>query len=195
MIILSITRLLTIVQSASRLALGSQTLALLLAGYNGVRKSLMKLLILSLVAVVFLASCSAVGPVFSGLAMEKNDEALVYIYRESRFNGGGIDVTFYNEGKFLGKVPNGSFIKFYVEPGTRLIHTGENFQSNGRGVGLKVALEANETYFFKWSRSSGGAGVYGTMMSVSLTESFQRIVPAIAVTELQPLREVIANDS
>lgn len=92
------------------------------------KKSLQLSLGLGLVAssILFSGCASATAP-FSEFKTPKNNEAVLYIYRPSKFVGGGMDYTISNKttNEVLGELENGTYLENSVKPGKILIY-GEN---------------------------------------------------------------------
>lgn len=75
------------------------------------------------------------------------DSALVYVVRESRFQGGGRTMFVYSDDQLVGTLDNGCYTFAAVPPGKHLLWL------NWARINLEVELEAGKTYWFNaWDR-------------------------------------------
>jgi hypothetical protein len=70
------------------------------------------------------------------------DQALVYLIREKRFQGGGRTMFVYAGQQFLGSLDNDSYTFAYLEPGEHLLWL------NWAKINKPVTVEAGKTYYF-----------------------------------------------
>jgi hypothetical protein len=70
------------------------------------------------------------------------DQALLYLIREKRFQGSARTMFVYADEVFIGTLENNSYGFCYVEPGHQLLWL------NWARVNIEVDLEAGETYYF-----------------------------------------------
>lgn len=79
--------------------------------------------ILSILAFLFLVSCTATGPTFTekstgSAALEPEPgKALVYVYRVSNYVGSGLSAPVLDNGKQVGSLNVGGYIVLQVDPG------------------------------------------------------------------------------
>jgi len=70
---------------------------------------------------VILGGCVAAGPVGFQKFEPKPDNAVLYIYRESKIPASGINDDVYIDNKKIGELPNGSYLATYLTPGRHTI--------------------------------------------------------------------------
>ena len=111
------------------------------------------------VTLTLLSGCGAGGAKFSGLENPAKDMAQVYIYRPSAFvqSGNFPDVAL--DGKEIGQLKNGGFLRFNAPAGKHTISlSGNMMQWIHRDANIPVTLKAGETNFYKLTVSMGGSG-------------------------------------
>jgi hypothetical protein len=75
-------------------------------------------------------------------AEPRPDQALVYLIREKRFQGGGRTMFVYADQQFIGALDNNSYTFAYLPPGRHLLWL------NWAKINTQVELEAGRTYYF-----------------------------------------------
>lgn len=112
-----------------------------------------------ILATLVLAACAAAPKTtrtFDGLVSATPDEAVVYVFREKRFVGGGMWYELYMNGKLAGFLSNGSYTIIRLSPGrytmSNRVHPGLNAPAP------KVELElAGGDVKFLMLRIAGGS--------------------------------------
>jgi len=111
----------------------------------------------------------------------KADQALVYLIREKRFQGGGRTMFVFADETFLGTLDNGSYTFAYLAPGKHLLWL------NWAKINAEVELEAGKTYYYSiWTtfdlldEASGqaflkGVGFYATPEPAEVEKSAEHI--------------------
>ncbi len=114
---------------------------------NSIKKT--AYLVLGTAIAILFTGCGANGPQFTKMAEPKKDEGLVYIYRPSKFVGGGVyyrvNVTDKeNENKVIGKLVNGSYLEHNSKKGEIEIWAETESKSS-----ITLDVEAGKTYCVK----------------------------------------------
>ena len=107
--------------------------------------------ILSVLAFVILAGCTATGPTFSEQSSATPDlkpepgKALVYVYRLDQFRGSGVTSPFLDNGQQVGSLNRGGYITFQTDPGMH------EFRTDVIAVDEPLTLDVVEgqTYYLK----------------------------------------------
>lgn len=111
----------------------------------------------------------------------KPDEALVYLIREKRFQGGGRTMFVFADQRFLGTLDNGSYTFIHMPPGKHLLWL------NWAKINAEVELEAGKTYYYSiWTtfdlldEASGlaflkGVGFFATPEPAEVEKSAEHI--------------------
>lgn len=110
---------------------------------------LFKLLLVSIVA---LQGCSATGPKFTNVANVDTGESLIYIYRNSAFLKALTYPFVYVDGKEIGPLRNGGYLKSVVEPGEHeVVIKGQIFPGDWvqDPIKLNVVTSSTEPTFIK----------------------------------------------
>jgi hypothetical protein len=141
-----------------------------------------------------LAGCSAGGKQFSGLEKPATASAQVYVYRPSALLQSGIFPDIEIDSKLVGKLKNGGYLRFQVEPGEhKLSVTGNYLQWNHATREFDVSYEAGKTYFYQLQPFvASGGGMVGGVYLANHSYSFMLVENEDdAVAELQKLKESV----
>lgn len=161
----------------------------------------MKILINSMVLLFLfiLGGCAAPGPVFEPLAMNENTST-VYIYRPSKFAGGGTYPHVYLNGIEQGPLRNGGYLAFHIDPGIHKIEAkGKDWKWDIPDKAVSIKAGVGESYYIKLGYSSG-VGVsnsgndnsqrmwQGSLWVLNYGAGFEPVEPSIAVEEIKKLK-------
>lgn len=109
----------------------------------------MRRFVTGLFAMLVLGACLAPFPLAAATRSStkqfgepKPDEALVYLIREKRFQGGGRTMFVFADEQFLGALDNDSYTFAYLPPGKHLLWL------NWAKINTEIELEAGKTYYF-----------------------------------------------
>lgn len=133
---------------------------------------------LSVLALLILAGCTATGPKFSeynaGLKPEPG-KALIYVYRVStQMKGSGGTTPIVAGGQLIGELHTGGYLTHQMEPGMHQFHT------DGMYIDQEFLLEVVEgkTYYLKVFQEGGYLLTYYTVL----------VPEQKALSELQDMR-------
>lgn len=120
---------------------------------------------LLLTAACVLASCSTTsGPLFKPVPMsERENQALIYIYRPDAFCAGGSSMIVYVDDQETAELPNNGYTYVLLDPGRHEVHV--THYPGFSGVTTRFTATAEDTYFVKWETECG-PGVVRTMLGV-----------------------------
>lgn len=105
----------------------------------------MKAIVLAACAAAFMAGCASVKTAeLAQLPTVKDDQALVYVYRESAFVGGGVSYDVYLGEKKVGGLTNGSFFFVDVPPGEHRFWAKTEAEDD-----VTIHAEAGKTYYIQ----------------------------------------------
>jgi hypothetical protein len=79
------------------------------------------ILLIPVVSIVFIAGCTAGGPVFSPVKTIDANKAVVYIYRPFSVCGSVQTPTVYIDEVKYGPIKNKGYLVYFVEPGKRMV--------------------------------------------------------------------------
>jgi len=86
---------------------------------------------------------SASGPRFADIEVGPPDQAVVYFYRQKRFQASGATAMVTEDGKHLFRIKNGEFVRHLVEPGVHQFSTDTMHIDEG----TELSVERGEVYF------------------------------------------------
>lgn len=115
------------------------------------------------------------------LPLPRSDKALVYFYREGRFEGGGTGYHIFEDGRELGSMSNGSFFYVYATPGE---HVYELHVPLAMPIQRRVALAAGNTYYLQ-------GGFYAGAISANLTFSVMNEQEGAAALDHLKMRDAL----
>jgi hypothetical protein len=108
------------------------------------------------VSVVMIMGCSASGPRYSDLSFEKTPGlSEVYIYRLNKFVDGGSCYEISIDGKPVGILGNGGFLRAEISPGK---HTASIPMINKNSLELLFDSEESETVYLQFNVSLNSSG-------------------------------------
>lgn len=146
-----------------------------------------------------LVGCAAPGPIFEPLA-QKEESAVLYIYRPSKFAGGGTYPHIYIDGKEKFPLRNGGYLSFYLSPGEYTIESkGKDWKWDLPDSSVKVTLEKGEIYYIKLDYDSdigftdtgkqkSQSAWQGSAWVVNYGAGFHPVDPDIGSSEIQSLK-------
>lgn len=111
-------------------------------------KKMAKFAILLLVSLVVVVSC--VSGDFAEVTQIPDGKALVYAYRPSEYSGFGLTYDLKVEGEKVGKLANGSYFYFFLEPGEHMITAKTEAESTAY-----LEIEAGGTYYIRGGVKTG----------------------------------------
>jgi hypothetical protein len=129
----------------------------------------------------------AKGVPFSGLPEYKQGLGQVIIYRPSSFTMSLAIPTLKINGQVAESVRNGSFMVYDLAPGTNEFE----LTSNSTWVLPKIEFDAlvkeQERQFYRLSTKPGGFGIYGPMVTASISANFFAVSEEFALSEIKDL--------
>jgi len=92
---------------------------------------------------ILFSGCASSTTPFTDFKTPQNNEAVLYIYRPSKFVASGMDYTLTNKttNEVLGELENGTYLENSVKPGKILIYGKYNFLKDNQ---IEVDVEANK---------------------------------------------------
>lgn len=109
------------------------------------RKNVMYLLgILIFTSTLLLQGCVTLGAQYQQLEVTPDDKAIVYIYRPSRFVGGGVSYNVYADKKIINTLYNGGYYPYILEPGKVEIWAKTESKSS-----VEFVAKAGRNYYVK----------------------------------------------
>jgi predicted small lipoprotein YifL len=93
---------------------------------------------------LLLAGCATLGPAYMPEQAVSADQATVYIYRDSKFVGGGVSYTVNGNGAPLAKLSSGSYFVYHALPG----EVEFTAQTEAK-TSVTVDVKAGEVYYVK----------------------------------------------
>ena len=142
-----------------------------------------------LVLLAFLAGCATMGPVGYQTFGNKPGQALVHIYRESKFAASGVSADVLVDGKVIGTIPNGSFLAAYVKPGAHTIEVKFGALNKLWYKDQKAELTLNEgdRRFVRLDLTITSLTVIGPFANSTWTTGLGDVPEPLAVKEMQRL--------
>lgn len=149
-------------------------------------------------------SCAAPGPIYAPLPA-KEGHASLYIYRPSKFKGGGTYPHIYIDGEEKSALRNGGYISVYLEPGEHTIESkGKDWKWDLPDSSVRISVEPEKMYFIKLDYdlnigvSDSGKQVVrnmwaGSIWKVNYGAGFHPVDPSAGSEEIQSLKNTHTN--
>ncbi|GGK68113.1 DUF2846 domain-containing protein [Amphritea balenae] len=116
----------------------------------------MKLLISTLIILV-LTGCASTSPYVPSSTLNESNASIVYIYRtDVAYHSMNPEKPFfYVDGKLVGKLGTGQFVRFIVGPGSHALTSRESvvFAPGRESGNLQGEFESGKTYYFRYSKN------------------------------------------
>ncbi|PCK32141.1 DUF2846 domain-containing protein [Pseudoalteromonas piscicida] len=141
---------------------------------------------------LLLLACNATGPKFTQLERLDTNQAKVYIYRPWAMLDGAAAPTVQVDGVDRFDLSNGGYEIITLSPGSHKLTVKKGaFLSNWRAdeMNIEYNFEANKNYFVRLSAELQGAGVYGSVISISGSYGFALIKESDAINELKEVKK------
>jgi hypothetical protein len=141
-----------------------------------------------LLAVSFLAACSATGPKFSAAAQPIKNEALIYVYRPNALFYGAIQSHFYLDDNKVASLNKEGYTAFYVPSGAHIFKqhwTGMEYAH--QTIKFPVELAPGETYYYRLTIGFEGFNSAPAYRGVSATHKWviSRVPESEALSEIE----------
>ncbi len=103
---------------------------------------------------ILLGSCVNVETIqHHTLPQVRPDKALIYFYREGRFEGSAVGYHIFESGQELGSMRNGSFFHIYAVPGEHIYELHVPLSS---AIQRRINVVAGKTYYLQIGLYVGG---------------------------------------
>ena len=119
---------------------------------------------LCLFLIISLSGCVSLdGPIFSPAAEPKDDQALLYLYREKSGYGSARNYYIFVNGKLVTTMRSGGYYPVFIDSGDVIIHTDLQFNMllkleslipDGREA-LSFTAESGKTYYARYKLNMG----------------------------------------
>lgn len=136
----------------------------------------------------FLTGCAATGEKFTGVVPFSDGFSTLYIYRESRFVGGGECPDMFLDNQDIGCLKNGGFMKVKVSPGNHILEVRKGFLESGNEPQIDFSSSAGEVIYIEWSNAVNSV-IVSPVVAVSATQYLFRRTEEAAVKKLANLKE------
>ena len=108
----------------------------------------MKTVVLTLIcSLVFIAGCTANGPVFSPIKTAEENKAVVYIYRPFSVAGCALTPHVYIDEVKHGPLKNNGYLVYFVEPGKRMFELRDAMWDEP--LTIYPDIEAGKQYYIR----------------------------------------------
>ena len=149
----------------------------------------MKLTSLMLALVILLTGCAASGSQFSGVQAYGGNSATLYIFRQSKFVGGGECPAMYLSGTKVGCLKNGGYMRVQLQAGSHKLETRNRMLEMGPEPSINFSAKPGEIVFIEWTVSISNAVATGAVTGVSASKGFVLTPRNLAVTAMQNLKK------
>lgn len=120
-----------------------------------------------------LGGCAATTPYIAPLALNEANASIIYVYRtDVAYHSMNPEKPFFFlDGKLVGQLGTGQFVRFIVAPGNHTLSSRESFVfSPGHESGnLKGKFESGKTYYFRYSKDF--TSMYHTGVAFVMSDS------------------------
>ncbi len=101
-----------------------------------------------LLGTIFFSGCASATTPFTEFKKPQNNESVLYIYRPSKFVGGGIDYTLTNKttNEVLGELENGTYLENTAKLGKMVVYGKYNFLKDNE---IEIEIEPNKVTCLK----------------------------------------------
>jgi hypothetical protein len=95
-----------------------------------------------LLGTIFFSGCASSTVPFTEFKKPQNNESVLYIYRPSKFVGGGMDYTLSNKttNEVFGELENGTYLEKTVKAGKMVVYGKYNFLKDNQ---IEIDIEPN----------------------------------------------------
>lgn len=117
--------------------------------------------IVTIFVVVLLSGCAAQGEKFSGFVEPNNNNAVIYLFRQSSFVGGAYCPNVNVNGQYYGCLKMDGYFRIEIPSGKNEICFCKSIMEIGNNLKLDMDLKAGEVRYFEWVPHVGGMAVIG----------------------------------
>ncbi|MEZ5530367.1 MAG: DUF2846 domain-containing protein [Porticoccaceae bacterium] len=114
---------------------------------------MMKIRILTILCFMLLAGCAATGQKFPGITAFSEATSTLYIFRESKLQSAAYCPAMYLEGKKVGCLKNGGYIRVEISPGKHLLEVRKSAFLIGDEPSIEFSSSSGEVIFIEWTTS------------------------------------------
>ena len=108
--------------------------------------------LMMIVVTALISGCASLGPKFESVSVIPDSQAVIYIYRPSRFVGGAVKPSVYDGDKVITELVSGGYYPYFVNPGKVELWSKTESKSS-----VELVAEKGRTYFV---RGTIGMGVF-----------------------------------
>ena len=141
--------------------------------------------------------CYAEGELFE-YAAPGSDMGQIYVYRQDVFFQKGAQPTVIVGEQEFGRLYNAGFLRLQLPPGEHelVVHRGKGFKSwLVPTLTIDLEVKPGKTHFVRVTPISDGISAIGNMVNISGTGTIELVSEALALTELEELRDSLPKQS
>ena len=131
----------------------------------------MRFLLVSII-IIFFTGCASTEKYVADNTLSESNSSIVYIYRtDVAYHSLDPEKPFFFlDGKLVGKLGTGEFVRFLVTSGEHYVSSKESFlfTPNSESGNVKGEFEPGKTYYFRYSKDF--ANMYGTAMGFVMSD-------------------------